>query len=258
MRTQSCSWRSSENIGRRGFTLIELLIVIAIIAILAAILFPVFARARENARRASCLSNIKNMGLAMMQYAQDYDERLPRTVTCGSSMLETGKTTSNTSTCPTGYYTHLWQHSVYPYVKSPQAYLCPSSTTNWDGSSTGRMPFGYNNILNGTHLAAILTPATTIMLADTDQAIANSYLLMPYPNGANWSPPDDRHLETFNMVYADGHAKSQKLSNWVPVAGAQPWVASLNANCWTSSKWKLWAPMCQEVETPSWWANQLE
>src|SRR5690606_624654 len=74
-----------------GFTLIELLVVIAIIAILAAILFPVFARARENARRTSCLSNIKNMGLAFMQYTQDYDERMPLIQTCGPSTLETGK-----------------------------------------------------------------------------------------------------------------------------------------------------------------------
>src|SRR5690606_6779733 len=68
----------SENSGaKRGFTLIELLVVIAIIAILAAILFPVFARARENARRASCQSNLKQIGLGLMQYTQDYDERLP-------------------------------------------------------------------------------------------------------------------------------------------------------------------------------------
>ena len=64
--------------SRRGFTLIELLVVIAIIAILAAILFPVFAKAREKARQASCLSNVKQMCLALMQYAQDYDETLPQ------------------------------------------------------------------------------------------------------------------------------------------------------------------------------------
>jgi len=64
----------SQNRSVRGFTLIELLVAIAVIAILAAILFPVFARARENARRSSCTSNLKQQGLAIMQYAQDYDE----------------------------------------------------------------------------------------------------------------------------------------------------------------------------------------
>ena len=75
---------------RRGFTLIELLVVIAIIAILAAILFPVFARARENARRSSCLSNMKQIGLGMMQYSQDNDERYPPNWHCGT----------NASSCP--------------------------------------------------------------------------------------------------------------------------------------------------------------
>src|SRR5476651_819462 len=68
--------------SRHGFTLIELLVVIAIIAILAAILFPVFARAREQARRTSCLSNMKQIGLALFMYAQDYDETLPERYGC--------------------------------------------------------------------------------------------------------------------------------------------------------------------------------
>src|SRR5471030_86040 len=69
--------KATPECGRRGFTLIELLVVIAIIAILASILFPVFARARENARRASCMSNLKQLGLGYLQYAQDYDESFP-------------------------------------------------------------------------------------------------------------------------------------------------------------------------------------
>src|SRR6478609_7479917 len=94
----------------RGFTLIELLVVIAIIAILAAILFPVFARARENARRSSCQSNLKQIGLGVMQYAQDYDEILPR-----SRLYKT-----DTAWIP-------WQSGIQPYVKSAQIFRCPSN-----------------------------------------------------------------------------------------------------------------------------------
>ncbi|NPV45908.1 MAG: DUF1559 domain-containing protein [Armatimonadetes bacterium] len=93
--------------SRRGFTLIELLVVIAIIAILAAILFPVFARAREQARRTSCLSNLKQLALAAMMYGQDYDELLPVGATQGNS---------------------LWNvvQGLYPYVKNSQVFYCPS------------------------------------------------------------------------------------------------------------------------------------
>ncbi len=91
---------------RRGFTLIELLVVIAIIAILAAILFPVFAKAREKARQASCASNLKQLGLAITQYTQDYDENLP------NSCLNTVGT---------------WRYMIYPYVKSTGVYKCPSN-----------------------------------------------------------------------------------------------------------------------------------
>ena len=86
---------------KTGFTLIELLVVIAIIAILAAILFPVFARARENARRSSCMSNMKQIGLGVMQYLQDYDERY---------MPEHDE----------------WVDAVQPYIKSTQIFRCPS------------------------------------------------------------------------------------------------------------------------------------
>lgn len=95
---------------RSGFTLIELLVVIAIIALLAAILFPVFARARENARRSSCQSNMKQMGLGFIQYAQDFDEKYP----CGANATP-------------GYAAGQgWGAQVFPYIKSTQVYRCPS------------------------------------------------------------------------------------------------------------------------------------
>src|SRR5688572_1273159 len=97
--------------GRKGFTLIELLVVIAIIALLAAILFPVFARARENARKSSCLNNVKQLGLAWTQYAQDYDEvTIPYSSTGGSP----------------GRHVN-WRFVLQPYLKSSQLLVCPSS-----------------------------------------------------------------------------------------------------------------------------------
>ena len=100
---------------RSGFTLIELLVVIAIIAILAAILFPVFARARENGRRASCQSNLKQMGLGLLQYTQDNNERVP--VGCRPS--------SGTATCTAG--DTVWMGIIQPYVKSTEIFTCPSA-----------------------------------------------------------------------------------------------------------------------------------
>jgi prepilin-type N-terminal cleavage/methylation domain-containing protein len=114
-----------------GFTLIELLVVIAIIAILAAILFPVFARARENARRASCASNLKQLGLAFIQYAQDYDERLPNATdgTAGVDLMGGWMFykffPANTSTSRQFYPA---QGGIFPYTKNEQIYICPSDT----------------------------------------------------------------------------------------------------------------------------------
>ena len=108
--------------SRRGFTLIELLVVIAIIAILAAILFPVFARAREKARQASCQSNLKQLMLAVIMYKQDYDER---------NVYDRMGTTNAPS--PTGPYAstyggtlYFWKDIVHPYIKNDQLWICPS------------------------------------------------------------------------------------------------------------------------------------
>src|SRR5688500_161340 len=104
-----------------GFTLIELLVVIAIIAILAAMLFPVFSRARENARRTSCQSNLKQIGLAFAQYTQDCDERYPLNFFCDPPDANCGAP----GTTPI-----LWMYALYPYSKSPQIYNCPSGAAN--------------------------------------------------------------------------------------------------------------------------------
>ena len=108
--------RSNNSRRHNGFTLIELLVVIAIIAILAAILFPVFAQARAKARQASCASNLKQLGLGMLMYVQDYDERFPF-----------GGWQPNTAAGNTDN-TWEWQNTIAPYIKSKGVYACPEST----------------------------------------------------------------------------------------------------------------------------------
>jgi prepilin-type N-terminal cleavage/methylation domain-containing protein len=122
---------------KRGFTLIELLVVIAIIAILAAILFPVFSRAREQARKSACLSNAKQIGLAIQMYSQDWDEKLPSWLT----------------PCHGGSPSALtWWEQIGPYVKNWKVYECPSAgQSEWNSSCWPRQPeagfknnYGYN------------------------------------------------------------------------------------------------------------------
>jgi prepilin-type N-terminal cleavage/methylation domain-containing protein/prepilin-type processing-associated H-X9-DG protein len=131
-----------------GFTLIELLVVIAIIAILAAILFPVFARARENARRASCQSNLKQLGLGIIQYAQDYDEKMPvtnlSTASCGDT-LGAG-----------------WGTRIFAYVKSNQVFVCPSDSGYVDSGYT-RVSYAYNSSIGGANSSRAISGAMSAM-----------------------------------------------------------------------------------------------
>lgn len=132
------SQRSPTMKRSHGFTLIELLVVIAIIAILAAILFPVFARAREKARQTQCASNEKQLGIAILQYIQDYDETLPH-ASIGTYFPGAAHTQAT------------WRTFIYPYVKSTQVYYCPSWVQeNHGGSLRGPTDLNWQPNLNGT------------------------------------------------------------------------------------------------------------
>ena len=214
----------------RGFTLIELLVVIAIISILASILFPVFARARENARRTSCISNLKQMGLATMQYTQDYDEGLPVAL---YSVPTTYDYPDGKSWQPGILY---WPQMIYPYHKSSQVFFCPSSP---DPNLTNprRLNYGanevvitYNTAASTTPLkvAAIISPASTYMIMDASDirinpahavAVNGNYYLPGQSGGTCPTTISDygdcmggRHFGGVSVAFADGHVKWLKSS----------------------------------------------
>jgi len=137
--------------NRSAFTLIELLVVIAIIAILAAILFPVFAQAREKARQASCLSNIKQLTLGWIMYAQDYDEQFPQWnwgENYKASWGGSGSKSPNNATT-------LWCNAIYPYVKNAQVYNCPSDARGLTAQQSVGDWFIYDNTLIGFQSALL-------------------------------------------------------------------------------------------------------
>ena len=242
---------------RLAFTLIELLVVIAIIAILAAILFPVFARARENARRASCQSNLKQLGIMMMQYTQDYDELFPRAY-YGTSA--TGTTDS-------------WITYVQPYIKSQQVFMCPSQS-DADGMTYGAAftnHYAYNFYIGGNGsgtlnkpLPAFVKPAETILITDSGAVPttgvspekwplktgldANGKKRVPYlllhagsstvikdtTSNPPYGAPMARHLETCNVLWADGHVKALRVDKIYTSPGQE--VASKPATV-TQANW---------------------
>lgn len=168
---------NSPRRAAKGFTLIELLVVIAIIAILAAILFPVFAQAREKARQTSCLSNEKQTGLAILQYVQDYDENYP-----------SGRWSPVTPVAL--QYGQAWAGSIYPYSKSGQILRCPDDPT-FPVAATSTTPalypvsYVYNyNIATNTALAALTAPAATIVMAEVKSVEANAVVQGETPTGA--------------------------------------------------------------------------
>ena len=242
-----------------AFTLIELLVVIAIISILAAILFPVFAQAREKARQASCASNLKQIGLGILQYNQDYDEAY--------AMGMWGTSASQTR-CS-------WPAMIQPYVKNTAIFTCPSDTGDYgktpgtisDPNGCSASPTGYavsyeynyylggNNNQNGgvltSSLPQLTAPAQTVMLTDgattptpgknpadwptraaasgaTPTSGRTSWLLVNANSStitsgfADYGAPKARHAQMTNVLWADGHVKSARIESFYNAAGTSP------------------------------------
>jgi prepilin-type N-terminal cleavage/methylation domain-containing protein/prepilin-type processing-associated H-X9-DG protein len=227
--------------SRKGFTLIELLVVIAIIAILAAILFPAFAKAREAARRSSCSSNMKQMGIAIMQYSQEYDEKM----------------VPSQAGAPNYEY---WQYLVQPYIKSKDLFKCPSNSNGDKAYSGAGSDISNNYVANlgfsgadpdntaptataeqvaqqvmsktGKSLAAFDSPSSTIEVVEY-AAAGDGTGVMQIPLATGTTQVGNNlfagHLSTSNYLFADGHVKSLRpFATTDPTAGG-----SSTLNMWT-------------------------
>lgn len=277
-------FRASTSTREKAFTLIELLVVIAIIAILAAILFPVFAQAREKARQTACLSNCKQLGLGVYQYIQDYDETLPM-----GGYDATGRSSR-------------WQRDIYPYIKSVGVFSCPSETRDViNGVNTNFAPvyqtetttkpagpsyngayavnanwFGYAQSSAGSAfpIADMKDSAGTFIICEAAQLdttkvtgassvdglnpdnwnkdvtkYADFQMVPPTPRGAtgqynryasddssgnNSRRPVPRHNGGLNVIYADGHAKWSRITDFlgIPAKGIGGWPYGAPRNSW--------------------------
>ncbi len=205
-----------------GFTLIEVLVVIATIALLSAILFPVFSRARENARRVSCSSNLRQIGLGLTQYTQDYDDQMPGRYEGGVATL---------------------QNILQPYLKSYQIFQCPSNqqntrTMNDDPTGLSHVSYAPNTreITAGSDnggifaknfpdaantapvsLATIPAPSSTIAMCEVNGTASDFSVTQTYfatLTSCSVNPSDNtpclsaHHLKTSNYLFADGHVKA--------------------------------------------------
>ena len=240
---------------KKGFTLIELLVVIAIIALLAAILFPVFARARENARKSSCANNLKQIGLGVLQYVQDYDETLPPP--CIGSPCDSGQGS--------------WAQRIYPYVKSAQLYACPSNPAAkndreaaYPAMNAPAIKRGYGGSAHffgwdgnkALAIATITKPAQKIMICETGNIGQAVHAHADWDTGTlfrdrGWAG----HLTTINLTFGDGHVKAlrptatmDRFNMWGAFVDNTDTVPGCLAGSWNTND-DAQNPNCDEVST---------
>ena len=227
--------RTSPRVASQGFTLLELLVVVAIIGLLSAILFPVFSRVRENARRTTCESNLKQIGLAMVQYTQDFDETLP------------GGDPSSTFLCkeePNGISVNCLQ-LLNPYIKNTQVWACPSnsySSMEMDWGNTfysnpdPRASYSGNYQIFARRFGAphpisfILQPSEKLLITDTVtfangsgvNGASDSCLGYDNWNSTNGFPVNGfaGHMGTMNVLFCDGHVKAERPQQTAGAGGA--------------------------------------
>lgn len=210
---------------KQGFTLIELLVVIAIIAILAAILFPVFAQAREKARQTSCLSNLKQIGLAFKMYVQDYDEKWPQ---CDPIPGGDNSPGQNGSIGKDFGFSGWISNALISYTKNQQIYICPDyqngaffdpwsngGTTTANGSQSFSYAYNYKD-LYGVKESAFQEVSSAIVMTDSNTA----WWDCPYESSCGWRTRDwqyhinkdyvhtEWHNQKNDYLFEDGHAKA--------------------------------------------------
>ncbi|RYF35775.1 MAG: prepilin-type N-terminal cleavage/methylation domain-containing protein [Cytophagaceae bacterium] len=193
-----CSSPQRISNPRRAFTLVELIVTISIIALLSSTLLPTFARVQELANKMSCASNIRQINLGIMQYAQDYDDYLPP------------------------YYnaSNIWLPArLSPYVKSQRVWKCPTSIWEadvWDGTdSDWSVSYGISAHLSGYSsalpLSSITKSAETVLMCENNYNMAGSSVVAPFL--PNMGRPYPRHKGTLNVGFVDGHVKSFSLES---------------------------------------------
>lgn len=235
---------------RRGFTLIELLVVIAIVSLLAAMLLPVFATARENGRRAACASNLKQIALGIAQYTQDNDECYPIGLlgqeAAGGYPVQTdpglpGAIYLSTNGSLNGHWI-TWMDGVFPYVKSTAIFMCPSATTKtisaygFNSAESGFRRPAYSGAAGAAtsgyapmSLAEVKRPAENVLLADYNilfGSYANGFEYCLWTTFPAAQHPLWPHLDGGNIAYADGHVKWSSRTNPATTVGG-----------WTNRAW---------------------
>ena len=186
---------------RNGYTIIELLVTLAICAILAAVLLPVFSRSRETRCGTSCPSQLKQIGLGFLQYAQDHDERLPP-IALNATASETQQ--------------YGWADALQPYIKATQIYHCPAQNTfpeTGDAMQNGYTDYWFNANLSALKMSKIAAPASAFFAGDGNDGrdVTNArynHSALPLRWLDNPESPSRRHNDEANYLFADGHVKT--------------------------------------------------